>query len=209
LIRSPQLAALLDLFVWGAGHGFIGVKKALFFPWVVWTLALAVYNALGLAIWSYSASCLCGFYSVNEATFTVGVNYGALFAFILLPIILVGGPLAFDAYRQQVAYLSGGTITVPSPFKGFSLSRTAAGPAAASPTAGTAAEVDSSGPAATVTCPKCGTAATATDEFCSKCGASLKVLSPSTPATGMVCANCGTENPTGYAFCKRCGSKLT
>ncbi len=54
--------------------------------------------------------------------------------------------------------------------------------------------------AATVACPKCGTANPAGAKFCNNCGTKL---------TGTVkCSNCGTENPAGAKFCSNCGTKL-
>jgi len=54
--------------------------------------------------------------------------------------------------------------------------------------------------AATVVCPKCGTANPAGAKFCNNCGTQL---------TGTVkCPNCGTENLAGAKFCNNCGTKL-
>jgi len=54
--------------------------------------------------------------------------------------------------------------------------------------------------AATVVCPKCGTANPAGAKFCNNCGAKL---------TGTVtCPKCGTENPADAKFCGNCGTKL-
>ncbi len=54
--------------------------------------------------------------------------------------------------------------------------------------------------AATVTCPKCGTANPASAKFCNNCGTKL---------TGTVnCPNCGHENRAGSKFCNNCGTKL-
>jgi hypothetical protein len=47
-------------------------------------------------------------------------------------------------------------------------------------------------------CPKCGTAHTANDAFCAKCGASLR---------GMRCPACGTRAAIGDKFCARCGAR--
>jgi len=54
--------------------------------------------------------------------------------------------------------------------------------------------------AATVACPKCGTANPADAKFCNKCGTNL--------GGSIKCAECGTENPIGAKFCNSCGTKL-
>lgn len=54
--------------------------------------------------------------------------------------------------------------------------------------------------AATVACPKCGTANPAGAKFCNNCGAKL--------AATTACPNCGHENPPGAKFCSNCGTKL-
>ncbi len=55
-------------------------------------------------------------------------------------------------------------------------------------------------PAATIVCPKCGTANPAEAKFCNSCGTKL---------TGTVkCPKCGTENPAGAKFCSNCGAEL-
>lgn len=48
-------------------------------------------------------------------------------------------------------------------------------------------------------CPKCGTAHTAGDAFCAKCGTSLR---------GARCPNCGTRAALGDKFCARCGARV-
>jgi len=55
-------------------------------------------------------------------------------------------------------------------------------------------------PAATVTCPKCGTANPAGATFCNNCGSQL--------AGKLKCSNCGMENPADAKFCNNCGNKL-
>jgi membrane protease subunit (stomatin/prohibitin family) len=55
--------------------------------------------------------------------------------------------------------------------------------------------------AATVACPKCGTANPAGAKFCNNCGTKL------TPDM-IKCPNCGHENPAGSKFCSDCGTKL-
>lgn len=54
--------------------------------------------------------------------------------------------------------------------------------------------------AATIACPKCGTANPATAKFCNNCGTQLG-------GSGK-CPTCGTENPPGAKFCNKCGAKL-
>jgi len=54
--------------------------------------------------------------------------------------------------------------------------------------------------AATVACPKCGTANPANSKFCNNCGA---------PLSGkQICPKCQAENPAGAKFCSSCGNKL-
>ncbi len=58
-----------------------------------------------------------------------------------------------------------------------------------------------SSPAATTTCPNCGTANPVGARFCNNCGTKL---------TGTVkCPTCGTENPAGAKFCSNDGTKLS
>lgn len=81
-----------------------------------------------------------------------------------------------------------------------------------------------------VTCPRCGTANSADDQFCGNCGTDLTAAAlasapphptpaaapPTTPAAPQVgtaqplvrCGTCGTANPATRSFCQKCGSKL-
>ncbi len=52
---------------------------------------------------------------------------------------------------------------------------------------------------ATVSCPKCGTAALASAKFCSECGTGLKPVP---------CPSCGTVPAAGAKFCIECGTAL-
>jgi hypothetical protein len=61
------------------------------------------------------------------------------------------------------------------------------------------------------TCPTCG-AASATDDYCDLCGASLTPASPppvdpapAPPAPAGTCPNCGAVRTTGDTFCESCG----
>ncbi|MBI5035124.1 MAG: zinc ribbon domain-containing protein [Chloroflexi bacterium] len=48
-------------------------------------------------------------------------------------------------------------------------------------------------------CPKCGTAHTADDVFCAKCGTSLR---------GVRCPSCGKRAALGDKFCSKCGATI-
>ncbi|HUT15206.1 MAG TPA: SPFH domain-containing protein [Anaerolineae bacterium] len=54
--------------------------------------------------------------------------------------------------------------------------------------------------AATVACPKCGTANPADAKFCNNCGTNL--------GGSVKCPECATENAIGAKFCNSCGAKL-
>jgi len=54
--------------------------------------------------------------------------------------------------------------------------------------------------AATVACPKCGTANPADAKFCNNCGAKL--------GGTVKCPKCATENAVGAKFCSNCGTEL-
>jgi len=54
--------------------------------------------------------------------------------------------------------------------------------------------------AATVACPKCGTANPADAKFCNSCGTKL--------GDTVKCPKCNTENAAGAKFCNSCGAKL-
>ena len=54
--------------------------------------------------------------------------------------------------------------------------------------------------AATVACPKCGTANPADAKFCNNCGTNM--------GGSVKCPECSTENPIGAKFCNSCGAKL-
>jgi len=54
--------------------------------------------------------------------------------------------------------------------------------------------------AATVACPKCGTANPADAKFCNNCGAKL--------GGTIKCPKCATENAVGAKFCSNCGTEL-
>jgi membrane protease subunit (stomatin/prohibitin family) len=55
--------------------------------------------------------------------------------------------------------------------------------------------------AATIACPKCGTANPATSKFCSSCGGKM--------AVGKVpCPKCGVEVPESSKFCPECGTPM-
>ena len=54
-------------------------------------------------------------------------------------------------------------------------------------------------PSGSLKCPKCGTAHTADDVFCAKCGTSLR---------GARCPSCGKRAALGDKFCSKCGATI-
>lgn len=216
LPRTPAVAAALDFFIWGVGHAYVGRRKAIFFPWVIWTLGFAVWNIIGAVIWENSARCACDFFTityVNEILFSVpseSVNWAAVIAFWFIPTLIVGGWLALDVFTTESAKIG---APVPAFLTGLQarLQRNPAPQQAAAQTV--------------VYCRSCGAANTPGDAFCANCGAPMNpapapaqpavAAAPAAPAPAApaqqtkVCPNCGTPNPIGNAFCKRCGTKFS
>ncbi len=61
-------------------------------------------------------------------------------------------------------------------------------------------------PKAGLTCPKCGRAYQAGDQFCVQCGEAL----PDKPvARGPVCPACGVSVHEGDLFCAKCGAQIS
>jgi sec-independent protein translocase protein TatA len=63
-----------------------------------------------------------------------------------------------------------------------------------------------------VVCAACETANTATNKFCSSCGAALTPPEPviaGPVASENTCPSCATPNPAGQVFCGQCGTRLT
>jgi hypothetical protein len=181
----------LDFFIWGSGHAFLGYRKALGLPWVLWTLILGGFLVLD-AFYNQNL------YYVTENGFSYGVayNYGAAATVLIIPYLIVGGLMLFDLMRK-------GAI---APIAKFAAPKAGT----ASPQAGVAQPMA----AAAMTCPSCGVPVTQADTFCPSCGARLQAAPapmPTPVAAGgsKVCNNCGTANPSGFVFCKRCGNKLT
>ncbi|MDG6926068.1 MAG: zinc ribbon domain-containing protein [Nitrososphaerota archaeon] len=193
--RSKGAAAALDFFIWGSGHAYLGFRKALGLPWVIWTTILGVFSILASVA---SAS----FYYIDYSTFTIGYNYGEAFVITVLPYLVIGGLMIFDLMRKgmlnapgRLAQIAGQTGPVSL---GGAQMQTASMPAAAG-----------------IACPSCGSAVAAADMFCPSCGMMLRpapAVQASVPVVrtggGKVCSSCGTANPAGYTFCRRCGSKL-
>jgi membrane protease subunit (stomatin/prohibitin family) len=59
-----------------------------------------------------------------------------------------------------------------------------------------------------ITCPKCGTIATAGSRFCPSCGNDLSRTPEKPPQTTTKCPSCGTEMPEETKFCPNCGQKM-
>ena len=93
-----------------------------------------------------------------------------------------------------------------------------------------AAPVEQKPAAPPVVCPSCQAANSATNKFCSACGATLQVEAPKVEAPALdapkveapvvqtptavvaaetTCPSCATVNPPGQAFCGQCGTRLT
>jgi hypothetical protein len=192
LPRSKGAAAALDFFIWGSGHAFLGYRKALGLPWVLWTLILGGFLVLD-AFYNQNL------YYVTETGFSYGVayNYGAAATVLIIPYLIVGGLMIFDLMRK-------GAIAPIAKF---------AAPRAESTTVA-ATQAPAARAVAGMTCPSCGVPVTQADTFCPSCGTRLQAAPPAMPtpvAAGgsKVCNNCGTPNPSGFVFCKRCGNKLT
>ncbi len=193
--RTPTTAAALDFFIWGVGHAYVGRRKALFFPWVIWTLGFAAWNIIGAIVWVSSASCGCAFATEESVgyyyySFSVPVvNWGAVLAFFFIPTFIIGGLLAYNVYRSEKAAAMGTIYPSQAPV-----------------------------PAATVTgvfCRSCGASNTPGDAFCANCGAPMgpapaaQATVPQAAALGTkVCPNCGATNPASNSFCKRCGTRI-
>ncbi len=193
--RSKGAAAALDFFIWGSGHAYLGFRKALGLPWVVWTTIVGVFSIIASVA---SAS----FYYIDYSTFTIGYNYGEAFAITVLPYLVIGGLMIFDLMRKGVLNAPGRLAQV-------------AGQATPLSQRGAQMQAAPMPAAAGMACPSCGSAVAAADTFCPSCGTMLRAA-PGAQATvpivqaggGNVCNSCGTANPAGYTFCKRCGSKL-
>jgi len=186
LPRSKGAAAALDFFIWGSGHGFLGYRKVLGLPWVIWTLALGAFLILDAA---YDQN----LYYVNYATLQVGYDYGTALTVAIIPYLIIGGLMIFDLMRKGAVAPIGKFAAPQSP--------------------PVTQQTQATQPMMALACPSCGVPVTAADTFCPSCGTKLQAGAPVMPAPvaaggSKVCNNCGTPNPTGFVFCKRCGNKL-
>jgi hypothetical protein len=191
------MAAVLDFLVWGSGHGFLGYRKVLGVPWVLWSIILAVFIIIAAYIDQ-------GLYEVT-GLFTVSYDWGAAFAIAFIPYLIVGGLMVFDLMKKG-AIPAIGKFGAPSGAQAMQTPQGAQAWQQPAPAARQAAAF----------CPSCGAAVTAADVFCPSCGAALRAApataapapAPVAPAGTQVCNNCGTANPAGFVYCKRCGNKL-
>jgi hypothetical protein len=194
MAKDKRVAAALDFFIWGSGHAYLGYRKALGFPWVIWTLALAVITLLDAVV---SRNLYYVSYSGPFGLAEVAYNTGEQIAIIFIPYLVVGGLMLFDLMKKGAlpAIVS---FAAPSP--------------QSSPLPPTQQPQTAAQPGAMI-CPSCRSPVTRADAFCPSCGAKLQWSATEAPAPvtaggSKVCNSCGTPNPAGYAFCKRCGSKL-
>jgi ribosomal protein L40E len=193
LPRSKGAAAALDFFVWGSGHAYLGFRKALGLPWVIWTIIVGVFSIL-------ASLASANLYYLDYSTLTIGYNYGEAFVIVVLPYLVIGGLMIFDLMRK-------GVLNAPG--------RLAQMAGQTAPVTQAPVQVVSTPVPTSMVCPTCGTAVAAADVFCPSCGIALRAgqhppmaASVAQAGGGKVCNSCGTANPVGYAFCKRCGSKL-
>jgi hypothetical protein len=180
-------AAALDFFVWGSGHAFLGYKKALGLPWIIWTFVLAIFLILR---GDYARNL---YYVAPYPSFAIEYNYGADIASVIIPYLIFGGLMLYDLIKKGA---------LPP-----------VGPIGATKVVPVAQPAQGAQPVGAMVCPSCGVPVTAADTFCPSCGAKLQAAAPAMPAPvsaggGKVCNSCGTTNPAGYTFCKRCGNKL-
>ncbi len=187
--RSPALAAILNFFIWGTGYAYAGIPRFRGIPWVGLTVVLALYSVVTYVLGRVGLFLACSSYYYGYCA-SIGVN-GAAIIGAMLPLIIIGGYLSYDVYRQVGAV-------------GF-----VGGPAAASSRPGAAA----------TRCPSCGSAMAQGDRFCEQCGWSpTGTPPPQTPTTAtqaatvptsfVPCGRCGTPNKPGSHFCRGCGYKL-
>jgi hypothetical protein len=186
LESKTMRAAALDFFIWGSGHAFLGYKKVLGLPWIVWSFLLAVFLIL-------RADYARNLYYVTP-NFQVAYNFGADIASVIIPYLIFGGLMLYDLIKK-------GALPAVGPIKAAVVAPAAQTAQVAQPTGG-------------MVCPTCGVPVTAADVFCPSCGTRLQAAAPAMPAPvaaggAKVCNSCGTANPAGFTFCKRCGNKLT
>jgi len=103
---------------------------------------------------------------------------------------------AADAMREAAQNPSGGAGTGAGLGAGFAVGNAMAGAMA------DAMKQSSSGKAAGIACPKCGSQNTAGAKFCNDCGATLAVATQTVP-----CVKCSAPLPAGTKFCNECGAK--
>ncbi len=194
MAKDKRVAAALDFFIWGSGHAYLGYRKALGFPWILWTLALAVITILDAVV---SRNLYYVSYSGPFGLAEVAYNTGEQIAIIFIPYLIVGGLMLFDLMKKGALPAIVGFAAPtkqPAPQQG-------------------AQQAQAPTQTGAMICPTCRSPVTRADAFCPSCGAKLQWSAPDVPAPvaaggNKVCNSCGTANPPGYAFCKRCGSKL-
>ena len=206
--KNPVAAAALNSFFWGTGYSYADIKSPFGLPWLIWPIVFVLWYIILFAINYVSlTNLLLSTYGLGYAGSTnpfslyqvvctyadpsTGIcisedtvyNAGALGA-ILAVQVLLGSPLAYDAYKRTGG-LGGGEraqsagVQVPARI-----------------------------------CPQCSAALDGMAEFCPQCGHNVENVAVSGtefPGVGSQkrCDNCGTYNPGQYSFCKRCGQKLS
>ena len=181
--RNPLLAAIFNYLSWGTGYAYVGIRNPHGLPWMLGTVAMVVYMAIGWVLGATGA-----FIDIPTDPFTGYPNYFAIgpnwlsLALYELPNLLIGLYLAFDVRKMMKRGRKGGTTP--------SIAAMSKCPKCSSPIS-----------AADEFCPECGLRLTAQPSSVSSSGTSV---SPSAKR----CVSCGTYNPENYGFCQRCGGRL-
>jgi len=110
---------------------------------------------------------------------------------------------AADAMRAAAENPGGGAGTGAGLGAGFAIGNAMAGAMANAMNPQNAQSGQGGAPAAaTVKCPKCGSANNPASKFCHDCGAELRVEQRTVP-----CVKCGNQLAEGAKFCNECGAK--
>ncbi|HAF15351.1 MAG TPA: hypothetical protein DHU55_05240 [Blastocatellia bacterium] len=112
---------------------------------------------------------------------------------------------AADAMRDAAQNTSGGAGTGAGLGAGFAIGNAMAGAMtnAMNQSKSDTGGVGSTGSAAKINCPKCGTANLANAKFCNDCGAKMETAGQTVP-----CPKCGAQLQAGSKFCNECGTKV-
>lgn len=178
LPRSKGAAAALDFFIWGSGHGYLGYRKALGLPWIIWTFILVLLSIIE----AYVATQTTAYYYFDTSTGfpQLAYNSGEAAAVTFVPYLVIGGLLIVDLVRNRATAATGA-------FMALSPGTTAC------PSCGNVVAP------ADIFCPACGGNLRASAQA---------APAQAEARGNTLCNSCGTTNPANYAFCKRCGNRL-